>query len=529
MSDDMRHIQLYDTTLRDGSQAEGVAFSLQDKFQLAKKLDTLGFDFIEGGFPGSNEKDAEFFRKIAEKPLATTAVCAFGMTRRKGVKPEEDEGLRSLLDSQAPIITIVGKASAFQVVEVINAKLEENLQMVAETVDFFRKHGRRVFLDAEHFFDGWKENPQYSLSVLKTAIEAGAEIVILCDTNGGSMPELIRDGVRSIVDAVGVPVGIHAHNDCGIAVANSLIAVDAGATQVQGTINGIGERCGNANLIPIAASLALKKQGAYSVLKPDSLLCLTELSRFVYETINFQIPLHDPYVGKSAFAHKGGMHVSGIARTSAAYEHIDPEIVGNTRRVLISELSGRSNIAAKTKDLNLDAETVKKILDEVVEKENLGYQYEAAEGSFDLIVKRCTGTFKEHFKRLNYHVKVDSNEEGVLVTVATVKLQIGDDDGSDSGEIRHEVAEGDGPVAALDKALRKALLPIYPRLSEMRLVDFKVRVINSEAATDAAVRVVIESEDQEGNVWGTIGADENVIEASWLALVDSIEYRLNRG
>jgi len=517
----MRHIQLYDTTLRDGSQAEGIAFSLQDKLQLAKKLDSLGFDFIEGGFPGSNEKDREFFQKIAENPLATTVVCAFGMTRRKGIKPEEDEGLRSLLDSQAPIITIVGKASAFQVVEVINAKLEENLQMVAETVDFFRKHGRRVFLDAEHFFDGWKDTPQYSLSVLKTAIEAGAEIVILCDTNGGSMQGLIRDGVKSIVDVVGVPVGIHAHNDCGLAVANSLIAVDAGATQVQGTINGIGERCGNANLVPIAASLALKNQGAYSVLKPDSLLYLTELSRFVYETINFQIPLHDPYVGKSAFAHKGGMHVSGIARTSVAYEHIDPEIVGNTRRILISELSGRSNIAAKTKDLNLDPNTVKKILDEVVEKENLGYQYEAAEGSFDMIVKRCTGTYKEHFKRLSYHAKVDSNEEGVLVTVATVKLQIGD-------EVRHEVAEGDGPVAALDKALRKALLPVYPSLSEMRLIDFKVRVINSEAATDAAVRVVIESEDKEGNVWGTIGVDENIIEASWIALVDSIEHKLNR-
>ena len=516
----MRHIQLYDTTLRDGSQAEGVAFSLQDKLQLAKKLDSLGFDFIEGGFPGSNEKDAEFFRKIAEKPLDTTTVCAFGMTRRKGIKPEDDTGLRSLLDSQAPIITVVGKTSAFQVIEVINAKLEENLQMVSETVEFFRKHDRRVFFDAEHFFDGWKDNPQYSLSVLQTAIESGAEIVILCDTNGGSMPELIHDGMKTVVDAFGVPVGIHAHNDCGLAVANSLIAVDAGASQVQGTINGIGERCGNANLITIAANLALKKQGAYNVLKPDSLLYLTELSRFAYETINFQIPSHDPFVGKSAFAHKGGMHVSGVARNSAAYEHIAPETVGNTRRVLISELSGRSNITAKTKVLNLDAKTVKKILDEVVQKENQGYQYEAAEGSFDLIVKKCAGTFKEHFRRLNYHVKVDSNELGVLVTVATVKLQIGD-------TIQHVVAEGDGPVAALDAALQKALLPIYPQLSEMRLIDFKVRIINSEAATDAAVRVVIESEDNDGNVWGTIGADENVIEASWLALVDSIEYKLN--
>ena len=517
----MRHIQLYDTTLRDGSQAEGVSFSLQDKLQLARKLDLLGFDFIEGGFPGSNEKDAEFFSKIAEKPLGQAVVCAFGMTRRKGVKPENDEGLRSLLDSEAPIVTIVGKSSAFQVVEVINAKREENLQMVAETVDFFRKNGRRVFFDAEHFFDGWKDNPAYSLSVLKTAAEAGAEIVVLCDTNGGSMPECVRAAVKNVVETIDVPVGIHVHDDCGLAVANSLIAVDTGVVQVQGTINGIGERCGNANLITVAANLALKKQGAYSVLQPDSLLYLTEISRFVYETINFHIPLHNPYVGKSAFAHKGGMHVSGVARNSAAYEHISPELVGNSRRVLVSELSGKSNITAKTKDLNLDAKTVKKILDEVVKKENQGYQYEAADGSFDLIVKKCMGTFKEHFRRLNYHVYVESNEQGVLITVATVKLRIGD-------ETRHEVAEGDGPVAALDAALRKALLSVYPVLNEMRLIDFKVRVINSEAATDAAVRVVIESEDADGNNWGTIGADENVIEASWLALVDSIEYKLNQ-
>ncbi len=517
----MRHIQLYDTTLRDGSQAEGVAFSLQDKLNLAHRLDALGFEFIEGGFPGSNEKDAEFFKKIGEKPLESAKICAFGMTRRKGTTPENDEGLKSLLDSNAPIITVVGKSSAFQVVEVINAKLDENLQMVAETIEYFRKHGRRVFFDAEHFFDGWKDNPEYSLSVLKTAVEAGAEIVVLCDTNGGSMPDLVRTAVKNVVDSVPSPVGIHVHDDCGLAVANSLIAVDAGALQVQGTINGIGERCGNANLITIAANLALKTHGQYSVLKPDSLFYLTELSRFVYETINFQIPLHDPYVGKSAFAHKGGMHVSGIARNSSAYEHIFPEIVGNHRRVLVSELSGKSNIVAKTKGLNLDSGTIKKVLDEVVRKENQGYQYEAADGSFELIVKRCTGEYVEHFKRLNYHVHVVSNEAEVFVTAATVKLQIGD-------EIRYEGAEGDGPVAALDAAMRKALLPVYPMLSEMKLIDFKVRVINSEAGTDAAVRVVIESEDTDGNVWGTIGVDENVIEASWIALVDSLEYKLNK-
>lgn len=518
----MRHIQLYDTTLRDGAQAEGVSFSLQDKLHFSQKLDSLGFEFIEGGFPGSNEKDAGFFQRIATQPLEAAKVCAFGMTRRKGISAGQDTGLRSMLDARTEIVTVVGKASAFQVLEVINAQLEENLEMVTETIEFFRAEGRRVFFDAEHFFDGWKENPDYSIQVLKAAAQAGAEVLGLCDTNGGSLPELISAGTRSAVQSVPVLIGIHVHNDCGLAVANSLAAVEAGASMVQGTINGIGERTGNADLVAVAANLALKSESRYSVLKPESIGLLTELSRFVYEMINWQIPSNSPYVGKSAFAHKGGMHVSGIARSSAAYEHIDPELVGNQRRVLISELSGRSNIVARTKNLKLqlDSSTIDKILAEVVKKENQGYQYEVADGSFGLIVRRCTGTLTEHFKRLGYHVYVESNEQGVLETVATVKLQIGD-------EIRHEVAEGDGPVSALDAAMRKALLPHYPSLAEMRLIDFKVRVINSEAATEAAVRVVIESEDKDG-VWGTIGASENVIEASWIALVDSIEYKLNK-
>ncbi len=519
----MRHIQLYDTTLRDGAQAEGVSFSLQDKILFARKLDSLGIDFIEGGFPGSNDKDARFFQVVAAEQLNTAAVCAFGMTRRKGVPVEDDPGLRAMLDSKADIVTIVGKASSFQVVEVINARREENLEMIAETVDFFKSRGRRVFFDAEHFFDGWKTDPNYSIQVLKTAADAGAELAVLCDTNGGSMPELVATGVREAVEKAGIPIGIHAHNDCGLAVANSLIAVDAGASQVQGTMNGIGERCGNADLITIAANLGFKKDGDYSIMKPETLFYLTELSRFVYEMINWQIPNNAPYVGKSAFAHKGGMHVSGIARSTAAYEHIPPEAVGNQRRVLISELSGRSNIVARTKSmkLDLDSQAIERILAEVVKRENAGYQYEIADGSFGLIVRRCIGTYSEHFNRLSYHVYVESNRDGVLETVATVKLRIGN-------EIRHEVAEGDGPVNALDAAMRKALLPHYPKLAEMKLIDYKVRVINSEAATGAAVRVVVESADQD-ETWGTIGVSENVIEASWLALVDSIEYKLNKG
>lgn len=518
----MRHIQLYDTTLRDGAQAEGVSFSLQDKVNFAQKLDSLGFDFIEGGFPGSNDKDAEFFRRIAAADLKTSVISAFGMTRRKGIAADQDIGLQSMLKAGTQIATVVGKASLYQVIEVINARREENLEMIVETIKFFRHNNCRVFFDAEHFFDGWLADPDYSLEVLKTAALAGAEVLVLCDTNGGTMPEQIFAGVQDAVKATDRPVGIHVHNDCGLAVANSLAAVRAGATQVQGTINGIGERTGNADLIAVAANLALKYEGQYDLLRPDSVVQLTELSRYVYEMINWQIPGNSPFVGKSAFAHKGGMHVSGIARSSSSYEHIDPAAVGNERRILISELSGRSNIVARTKNLKkqLDPSTINDILDEVVKKENLGYQYEVADGSFDLIVRRCTGTLKEHFTRLGYHVYVESNEDGALETVATIKLQIGED-------TRLEAGEGDGPVSALDVALRKALFPYYPSLAEMRLIDFKVRVVNSDAAVDAAVRVVVESEDSDG-VWGTIGVSENVIEASWIALVDSFEYKLNK-
>jgi 2-isopropylmalate synthase len=490
-----------------------------DKLAITQRLDDIGVDYVEGGYPASNEKDAAFFQRVRELPLKHARVCAFGMTRRKGVKPADDEGLKALLDAGTKTITMVGKTSRFQATEILRATPDENLAMIGESVAYLVAQGREVIFDAEHFFDGWKADCAYSLSALKAAAEAGANMVVLCDTNGGTMPEDIARAVRSVVESLKVPVGIHCHNDCELAVANSLAAVDAGAMQVQGTINGFGERCGNVDLISVAANLALKKQG-YEVLLPGGVQHLTELSRFVYETINMNFRPHQPFVGKSAFAHKGGMHVSGIARNTAAYEHIEPETVGNERRVLVSELSGRSNVVAMTQRHKIpnNSALMDSILAQVVSLENAGYQFEAADGSFDLLVRRCLGTFKPHFQRLSYHVNVETNTAGEIRTEATVKIAIGD-------EVRHEVAEGDGPVNALDAAMRKALNGRFPGLNKLHLVDYKVRVINSEAASAAGVRVVIESQD-ETDTWGTVGVSENVIEASWIALVDSFEYKL---
>ncbi len=516
----MRRIELYDTTLRDGSQAEGLSFSLSDKLQLTARLDELGFDFVEGGYPASNEKDAQFFTRAAELPLSVVRVAAFGMTRRKNTRPADDSGLAAMLAAPTRWATIVGKASAFQATEVLRTSREENLAMIRDTIAYLRAAGREVIFDAEHFFDGCKFDRDYALACLRAAAEAGAAKVVLCDTNGGSMPEEVAAFTRAAVEALPVPVGIHCHNDCELAVANSLAAVDAGASQVQGTINGFGERCGNADLISVAANLALKK--GYSVLQPESVRRLTELSRYVYEMVNMNFRPHQPFVGKSAFAHKGGMHVSGVARTSQSYEHIDPALVGNERRVLVSELSGRSNIAALAQrhGIALDPKLMDGILARVVSMENAGYQFEAADGSFHLLVQRSMNTFRPHFERISYRVNVETERDGTTVTEATVKLRVGD-------EIRHEVAEGDGPVNALDAAMRKALNGSFPNLAKMRLVDYKVRVINSEAATAAGVRVIIESQDED-DVWGTVGVSENIIEASWIALVDAIEYKLSK-
>jgi len=518
----MRSIQIYDTTLRDGTQGEGVSLSMQDKLQIAQRLDEIGVDYIEGGYPLSNEKDVEFFQRAPRLKLQHAKICAFGMTRRRGIRAEDDPGMKALHDSGAPVCTIVGKTWDFHATEVLRVSLQENLDMIADSVRFLSEAGREVIYDAEHFFDGWKANAEYAAQTIQAAAQAGARLVVLCDTNGGSLPEEVARSTREAQAALarlGVSVGIHCHNDCDLAVANSLAAVDAGAVQVQGTINGVGERCGNADLISVIANLALKKQG-YRVLGGRELNHLTELSRYVYETANMLYRNNQPFVGQSAFAHKGGMHVHAIARATRSYEHMDPQLVGNERRILVSELSGRSNIIALTTKHNLehDRALMDNILAQVVSMENQGYQFEAAEASFDLLVKRCAGAFTPHFERLKYHVEVAAPRDESVVTEASVKLRV-------NGELRHEVAEGDGPVNALDAALRKALNGTYANLRTMRLVDYKVRVVNSEAGTAARIRVIIESAD-EHDIWGTVGVSENIIEASWLALVDAVEYKL---
>jgi 2-isopropylmalate synthase len=521
----MRTIQIYDTTLRDGTQGEGVSLSVQDKLQITERLDEIGVDYIEGGFPASNPKDAEYFQRVQQLPLKHAKVCAFGMTRRRGVQAQDDPGMQALVGSGAPVCTVVGKTWDFHVTEVLRVSLEENLAMIGESVAFLKASSREVIYDAEHFFDGWQANPEYAAQTIRAAAAAGAQLVCLCDTNGGTMPEKVAELVQLAREAIAefnVPVGIHCHNDCELAVANSLAAIDAGAVQVQGTINGVGERCGNVDLISMIGNLAFKK--GYQVLGGSQLNHLTELSRFVYETANLNQRSSQPFVGQSAFAHKGGMHVHAINRAASSYEHMDPALVGNTRRILVSELSGRSNIAAMTTKHNLqdDRATMDRILKEVVDLEARGYQFEAAEASFDLLVRRCAGTYRPHFERLKYQVGVAVEGEGDPKTEATVKIRVGTGDRS---EVRFEVGEGDGPVNALDAALRKALNGTFPNLPTMRLVDYKVRVVNSEAGTAARTRVIIESADED-DVWGTVGVSENIIEASWIALVDAIEYKL---
>ncbi|MFN0199109.1 MAG: citramalate synthase [Planctomycetaceae bacterium] len=515
----MTRIQLYDTTLRDGSQGEGISFSLQDKLQITKKLDDLRFDYIEGGYPLSNPKDSEYFLKAAELNLKHAKIVAFGMTRRKGVAAKDDIGMQALIDSRAPTITIVGKTWDLHVIEILRVDLDENLAMIDDSLSFLKSQGKEVFYDAEHFFDGYRANPEYALRTIRAAQDAGADMVILCDTNGGSLPETIVEGLKAAEQVLTIPLGIHCHNDCELAVANSLAAVDNGALQVQGTINGIGERCGNADLISVAANLALKKSG-YEVLRPEGIARLTELSRYVYEIANMNFRSGQPFVGTSAFAHKGGMHVHAVNRISHSYEHINPEVVGNVRRVLVSELSGRSNIVAKTTKYQLhnDQNLMTKILEEVQNLENAGYEFEAAEASFDLLVRKMAGTYQPKFERIHYRVNVETEAAASPQTEATVKLCV-------NNHTEHVVAEGDGPVNALDRALRKALSSSYPALEQMHLVDYKVRVVNSSQGTAARVRVVIESRDAD-DVWSTVGVSDNIIEASWLALVDSVEYKL---
>jgi len=514
----MQRIEIYDTTLRDGSQGEGVNFSLADKLAITRRLDEAGVDFIEGGYPLSNPKDAEYFRHLRDLPLAHSRVAAFGMTRRRGIAAADDPGMAALLEAGTGVITIVGKTSSFHVAEVLGVSREENLAMISDTVAFLTAEGREVFYDAEHFFDGWKLDADYAADTLCAAAAAGATRLVLCDTNGGTLPGEITEIVGLAAAAVDAKLGIHCHNDCDLGTANTLAAVAAGCIQAQGTINGIGERCGNADLISVIANLALKMPG-YELLDGSGTRHLTELSRFVYETANMSYRPGQPFVGGSAFAHKGGMHVHAVAKAAESYEHIPPEAVGNSRRVLVSELSGRSNIAAVVKhpDIKADRGLQERVLTEVCRLENEGWQFEAAGASFDLLVERLAGSFRPAFERISYHVGVESRDGrcGSIGTEATVKLRIGE-------AIRHEVAEGDGPVNALDAAVRKALEPHFPEVARMHLLDYKVRVINGHEGTAARVRVLIESSDGE-RTWGTVGVSENVIEASWLALSDAFE------
>ena len=515
----MSRIQLYDTTLRDGSQGEGVNFSLQDKLTITQRLDELGFDYIEGGYPLSNPKDEEYFQRVADLKLRHAKVCAFGMTRRKGVTAAEDIGMQALIRSRAPVCTIVGKTWDLHVTEVLRVSLEENLAMIRDSIAFVKSQGREAIYDAEHCFDGWKANPDYALQTLQAAADAGADMIVMCDTNGGTLPEQIAEFVSALRLQVSVPVGIHCHNDCDLAVANSLAAIRSGAIQVQGTINGIGERCGNADLISTAANLSIKL--GYDVLCEGGIQRLTELSRYVYELANMNFRSGQPFVGTSAFAHKGGMHVHAVNRLARSYEHIPPEAVGNERRILVSELSGRSNIVAKTNKFQIsdDNQMMAQILNAVQDLENEGYQFEAAEASFDLLVMKQTGLYEASFQLDHYRVHVE-NQAREPMTEAVLKL-------TTASSCQHVVGEGDGPVNALDSALRKALTPVYPGISEMALVDYKVRVINSAEGTAARVRVVIESRDR-NSVWSTVGVSENIIEASWIALVDAFEYKIHK-
>jgi len=514
-------IELYDTTLRDGMQGEGVALTLEDKLLIARKLDELGVDYVEGGYPLSNPKDAAFFAEMKRSGLSHARLAAFGMTRRKDRRVETDEGLAVLLAAETPVVTIVGKTWDLHVRKVLGVSLEQNLEMIRETIAYCIAAGREVFYDAEHFFDGYASNPDHARRTVLAAQEAGASCIVLCDTNGGSMPEQIVECLEAIRPDLSVRIGIHPHNDCGLAVANAISAVQHGAVQVQGTINGLGERCGNADLTTVAANLALKL--GYDVLVPGALERLTQVSRYVYEVANLVPPTDQPYVGSGSFAHKGGMHVHAVRKVTASYEHVDPAAVGNHRRILISELSGASNVAAKIGrkfGIDQDRSLLRRVLHRVQDLENEGYTFEAAEASFELLCRKQIGLYHpfwelDHYRAviLNVHGKIQSTE-------AIVKLRIGQD-------TEHQVAEGDGPVDALARALLKALRPHYPDVDHIRLVDYKVRVTNPREATAARVRVTIQfRDDQTHEVYGTVGVSENIIDASWAALVDGIEYKL---
>ena len=523
----MTKVDLYDTTLRDGAQYEGMSISVNDKLTIARKLDDLGIHFIEGGWPGSNPKDAEFFVEAQSLGLSHATIAAFGSTRRAAITVDQDPNIGALLDSQAPVITLVGKAWDLHVTRVLEASLEENLAMISDSVAYLRRKGRRVFFDAEHFFDGFKANRDYALQTVRAVAEAGAECVVLCDTNGGTLPDEIADIVTIVKAGTEAPIGIHTHNDADTAVAGTLAAVQAGAVHVQGTMNGYGERCGNANLLSIIANLKLKL--GIDCISDTQLGTLTEVSRYVAEIANMPQPSSQPYVGVSAFAHKGGLHAQAVSKVEHSYQHIPPGTVGNTKRVLVSELSGRSNIRYKIKELglgvDLDQTEIRALLEAVKLKESKGFQYEGAEASFELLARRMLPDYRPPFELVDFVTVVEARPRETrdrdVKSQVMLKVRVGD-------EMMHTAADGNGPVSALDNALRKAVLQFYPTLNMVRLTDYKVRVVDQAHGTGAVVRVLIESTDGQTS-WSTVGASENIIEASWMALSDSLEYWLLRG
>ncbi len=512
----MKKVTIFDSTLRDGAQAEGVSFSVEDKIKVVKALDELGISYIEAGNPGSNPKDLEFFERIKTVKLNNAKIAAFGSTRRRDISPAEDGNLQALLGAGTDTVAVFGKTWDFHVTDIINTSLQENLEMIYDTISYLKEKGREVIFDAEHFFDGYKNNPEYAMKALDAACQGGADCLCLCDTNGGTFPQEIFDITSKVADRFDVAVGVHCHNDCGMAVANSVMAVQAGATHVQGVMTGFGERCGNANLSTIIPNLQCKL--GYNCIPEENMSHLTHTAREVSEIANLKLSIREPYVGKCAFAHKGGMHVDGVCKNSKSFEHIDPSVVGNERRFLTSEVAGRTTILSMVQKINPRIEKnspeTSKIIDRLKELEYEGYQFEGADGAFELLVRKSLGKYKPFFELENFKI---IGEHGQTAS-AVIKVKV---DGTE--EIT--AAEGDGPVNALDKALRKALEVFYPALSAVHLTDYKVRVLDSNSATASKVRVLIESSDGEAS-WTTVGVSKDIIEASWIALVDSIEYKL---
>jgi 2-isopropylmalate synthase len=512
-------VHLFDTTLRDGTQSEGLSLSVEDKLRITRLLDAFGVSFIEGGWPASNPKDTEFFRRARQLSLKQAKLTAFGSTRKAGGRAADDMNLQALLDADTPAVAIFGKSWLLHVTRVLGTTPEEGLAMIADSVAFLKQNGREVVYDAEHFFDGYKADPDYAMKAVKAAAQAGADWIVLCDTNGGSLPSFVAEVVKAVGAEVKTPLGIHTHNDGELAVANALAAVQAGCTHVQGTINGYGERCGNANLVSVIPALELKMNKR--CLPEGKLEQLTELSRTVSEIANLRPDDHAPYVGASAFAHKGGVHVAAVAKVSASYEHIAPEKVGNRRRVVVSELSGRGTMRIRAVELGVDVQGAEKdLLARIKDLENRGYQFEAAEGSFELLARRSRPDYRAPFELIDVISLAEQRQGRDMLAEAIVKVRV-------NGQVVHTAAEGDGPVHALDRALRKALVPTYPSLAEVQLVDYKVRILDPESHADAKTRVLIEA--AVGDVrWSTIGVSKNIIEASWEALADSFELHLLR-